>query len=466
MAQWLSVNPRTLPALLVLLASTSAIAEGPAPALAAAETAAVELLRGNPKGARSIIASMKAAKSDPAALVLLACLSLEEGATADAALIAGRLRALRPTALEGPLLEALARERAEHPRGDWLSAGLAALTKVQPFPSSPPLIDAAERIPLAIYDGATPIPEEKALKLGAADAFVARWAWPRGPERKPSPSLVEAAIRFANADERPLVHLAALDILDDAAGGNEAASAEAIGAARRAIEARLRDTPAGRQRFLGLPPKESNEPVTESEIVAFEAAVAEQQPPTYASDFAALYGILERVDRYYAPTLAFGAAVRLTIAPHFIIGLGDRMKKGGLSAAMRERLAAAHERWAEQELREGTIISDMLAAMALSRAGDLRGDATLKERANAIKLEDDVLRDALRCLHPLMRLPLPSLHRAWAMQAPAERSLAQQVVRMGLICPETVATTPRRTPEPAEPTKPCPDDTPGQTEAR
>lgn len=459
MAQWLSVNPRTLPALVVLLASTPAMAEGPETALGPAENAAVELLRGNAKGARSIIASMGTAKNDPAALVVLACLALEDGAPADTALIAERLRGLRPKALEGRLLGALARERATNPRGDWLSAGITALTKVRPLPSSPPLLDAAERIPLTIYAGSTPFPEEKASKLSAADAFVARWAWPRGPERKPTPSLVEAAIRFANADERPLVHLAALDVLDDAKASGTAESTEAVATARRAIEARLRDTPAGRRRLVGLMARGATQPVEESEVVAFEAAVAAAPPPAYASDFADLYRILDRVDRFYAPTLAFSAAVDLSINPPFLVGLGDRLRKGGLSPTMRARLGAALVRWADQQQREGTILADMLAALALTRASDLVGDGSLKDRAYAIKAEDDGLRDALRCLHPLLRLPLPSLHRAWATQAPAERTLAQQIVRMGLSCPEPVAAAPDSTPEP---TKPCPDDTPAQ----
>jgi hypothetical protein len=70
---------------------------------------------------------MKNARREPAALVVLASIALDEGFTRDASLIAGRLRALRPDAVEGRLLEALARERQERPRSDWLSAGLAAV---------------------------------------------------------------------------------------------------------------------------------------------------------------------------------------------------------------------------------------------------------------------------------------------------------------------------------------------------
>lgn len=437
MAQWLSVNPRTLPALVVLLASTPAMAEGPEPALGLAETAAVELLRGNAKGARSIVGSMKTAKGDPGALVILACLALEDGAPADAALIAERLRGLRPMALEGQLLGALARERATNARGDWLSAGLAALTKVHTRPSSPPLLDAAERIPLAIYDGSAPFPEAKASKLGAADAFVARCTWPRGTGREPSPPLVEAALRFANADERPLVLLAALDVLEHAKISNS------VAAARQAIEARLRGTPAGRRRLIAVMAKGKTAPVEESEIVAFEAAVAEPLSPTYASDFADLYSVLSRVDQASAPSLAFSAAVDLSIAPPFLVGLGDRLKKSSLSSAMRTRLAGALVRWADQQQREGTILADMLAAQALTRAADLVGDGSLKDRAYAIWAEDDGLRGALRCLDPLLRLPLPSLHRAWAMQAPAERSLAQRIARMGLSCPDNTPVQPK-----------------------
>lgn len=450
---------------MVLLASPPSSAEGPGPALGPAETAAVELLRGNATRARKIIGSMTGAKDDPAALVVLACLALEDGFTADAARIAARLRDLRPKALEGQLIEALAKERKARPRGDWLSAGLTALTEVRPPPSSPPLLDAAEQLPLAFHDGLTPFPDEKASKLRASDAFVARWAWPRGPDRKPSPALVEAAVRFANADERPLVHLAALDVLNDVEAGGYAGRVAAIDSGRRAIEARLSTSPAGRLRLIGVMAREKTRPVEESEIVAFESAVAEPLPPTYASDFAELYQILDQVDRCYAPSLAFGAAVRLGVAPPFIIGLGDRLKRSGLSSALRERLAAALVRWADQQRREGTILADMLAGLALVRAADLSGDGSLKDRAYAIKAEDDVLRDALRCLRPLLRLPIPSLQRAWALQAAAERALAQQVVRMGLSCPEPVAPAPDPSASPPEPAKPCPDDAPAQPKA-
>jgi hypothetical protein len=460
------VNPRTLLAILLLLPAASATGTEPQATLGPAEAAAVEVLRGNAPRARAILASIKGAKSDPGALVVLACLALEDGFTKDAETIAGRLRTLRPEAAEGFLLQAIAKERAAHPRGDWLSAGLTALTSVRPLPASSPIIDAAERIPLAIYDGATPFPEEKASTLRPADSFVARWAWPREPQGKPGPQLVDAAIRFANADERPLVHLVALDVLESTDVSGDAARAEAIGAARRAIVASLRDTPAGRRRLIGLMSKKRTEPVEEREVVAFEAAVAEAAPPSYAAHFAELYRILRVVDRSAAGTLAFGGAVSLSITPPFIIELGDRLKKGGLSSAMKERLASALVRWADQEQDEGIILGDMIAGLALTRAGDLRRDASLKTRAYAIKDDSDRFRDALRCLRPLLQLPLPSLHEAWARQGPAERVLAQQVMRMGLSCPEPAAATPEPAPATTEPTRPCPDDAPAKSETR
>lgn len=416
----------------------------------------MEVLRGQPQRARAIIGAMKDAKREPAALVVLASIALDEGFTRDASLIAGRLRVQRPDAVEGRLLEALAKEREEHPRGDWLSAGLAAVGKLQPVAPSAPLIDPWDRVRSEYLSGRPPpFPEEKTAALSLADAFLARWAWPRAPMAKPSRALVDQAIRLACADESSLVHRAVLDVLDSLEEGQAAVPPDAVVAARRAVISKLRDTPAGRRRLVTMPKRAASEPVDEDEVAAFEAAVAEEIPPSYAGDYLHLLRLLEPLDLALAQSFAMGGAVSLIIPPPFVLNLGDRVATGGMTVELRNRLASALVRWAEQERREDLILTDMLAAMAFARAGDLRNDPTLKARSVAIRAEADRLRDSYACLGPLIRLPIRSLQQAWARQVPSESTLARRAAAMGLSCPET------RKPEPvpdSEPERPCPDD--------
>jgi hypothetical protein len=218
---------------------------------------------------------------------------------------------------------------------------------------------------------------------------------------------------------------------------------------------KLRDTPAGRWRLVAMPKRGATERVDEDEVAVFEAAVAEELQPSYARDYLHLLSILEPLDPALAQSLAMGGAVSLVIPPPFLLTLGDRVKAGGMPVDLRNRLALALVRWAEQERREDLFLTDMLAAMAFARAGDLRDDPALTARSAAIRAEADRLRDAYRCLGPLIRLPIRSLHQAWARQIPSENTLARQAAAMGLSCPEPKQPAPESAPE-TESNRPCP----------
>jgi len=124
------------------------------------------------------------------------------------------------------------------------------------------------------------------------------------------------------------------------------------------------------------------------------------------------------------------------MTPTSLLAIVDRSARGNPSGAARDRLAAALIRLSDRQRREGLLITDMIAAISLGQASELRKDPSLRARAEAVRPEVDALRDAARCFYPLLALPIRSIQRAWAEQKPQERVFLQQVARRGLSCPE------------------------------
>lgn len=193
-------------------AQGAARAEDGAAQPAGASAAALEALRGHARLARAILTSGNADPTDPAALVVLASMALDEGNTREAAQLVARLRAVAPGAIEGRVLDALVKGRGARPQGDWISAGIDAIEAAQPLPPSEPLVAAGERtMEDMLFGKYLPFPVDAAAKLSVPDRFLARWAWPRpvGEDE----ALAREALRLAASDERPLVLLAVMDVL-------------------------------------------------------------------------------------------------------------------------------------------------------------------------------------------------------------------------------------------------------------
>jgi hypothetical protein len=409
-----------------------------------------------------MVASPKGDPSDPAALVVLASIALDEGALREAARLVARLRAAAPSTAEARVLDALVNERLARPRGDWIAAGLAAVEKVQPLTPSKPLVPLWEQIAGDhLNDRPLRFPEDAAGKLSPADRFLARWAWPHPWSRGPGkdPVLVGEAVRMAGSDERPLVLLVALDVLASAEPSEGEGTTEAdISRARRSGLAKLRGSPAERLRFLALAPRTEAQPVDEDEIAGIAASVAEDDPPSFGPHYSELMRILDKLDSATASLYAQTGATKFLLPPTQLLQIGDRSTRSNLSGAARQRLAAAFIRYAERLQREGLLITDMVAAVFLWNASELRWDPALRARSDAVRPAVDELHNAAECLAPLYYLPIRSMQRALAEQKPQERTFLQQVARRGLSCPEP---KPQRKnveePSQSETPKACPD---------
>jgi hypothetical protein len=299
-----------------------------------------------------------------------------------------------------------------------------------------------------------PFPEDAAAKLSPADRFLARWAWEW--RKNPVPVLVPEAVRMAGSDERPLVLLAALDVLASAEPtGAEVAREADLVAAQRSARGKLRGTPA---RLVTVQPGTDAKGVGEDEVAAIEALVAQEDPPPFASNYTDLLRILEKLDPAVGPLFAQTAAVHLTMPPTSLLTIVDRAARGSLSDGARERLAAAFVRLADRERREGLLITDLFGAIYLGNAAVFGNDPALRARTEAIRPEVEALGNAGRCFAPLLALPIRSMHRALADQKPQERTFLQQAAGRGLSCPEPKP-QPKKVEEPAnaEPSAPCPD---------
>jgi hypothetical protein len=206
-----------------------------------------------------------------------------------------------------------------------------------------------------------------------------------------------------------------------------------IEAARRAVREKLRGTPA---RFVSVQPGKDATTVGEDEVAAVEALVAQEAPPSFASNYTDLLRILEKLDPAMGPVFAQAKAVHLTWPPTSLGTIGDRGARSRLSDTARDRLATAFTRLSDRERREGLLITDLFAVIYLGNAAMFSKDPALRARADAASRTARALSDSMRCLYPFLRLPIRSVHRAWAEQRVHESEIAQQVARRGLSCPD------------------------------
>lgn len=371
---------RALSALLVCAGSAVAQEHNQAATTTGAVGAALKALRGHSKQARAMLTSAKGDPTDPAALVVLASMALDDGNTREAARLVARLRAVAPGAPEGRLLDALAKARAARPQGDWITAGIDAVETAQPLATAEPLVVLDDGM-LGEYVGArTSFPEEAAQKLSASDRFLARWAWPQ--PTGDNEALLREALRLATSDERQLVHLAVMDVLANAEPmQGEGAREPEIVAARRAAREKIRAAPA---RFVSVQPGTDAKTLGEDELEAVEALVAQGDPPSFASNYTDLLRVLEKLDPAMAPIIAQTAAVRLTMPPASLATIGDRGARSTLSEAVRDRLAQAFVRLADRERGEGLLITNLFAVIYLGNAAMFSKDPALRARGSGL----------------------------------------------------------------------------------
>ncbi|HEY6001565.1 MAG TPA: hypothetical protein VIV57_01745 [Anaeromyxobacter sp.] len=396
--------------------------------------AALEVLRGRPARARVLLAPAGRIPDDPAALLVLSCAALDAGDLAEAGRLAGRLRSLRPDAVEGQLLVALLAERRARPRGDWIAQAMSALARVSSPLDGLPLLD-VDGTQLAHWQRREPdaLPDVAGAKLGAADAFLVGWAWTTRLGDGADPALRKAALRLAGSDERLLVQLAVLDVLEPGAAANP--MTPDVERARRAALDRIAREPLGRLRALALRSGPERAPLSDEEVAGFEAAVVGLDGPLLARFYEELLPIFERADPVLGTDAAWNAAVRFALSGWMSAnGLAERVPD---STEGRERLAAAWVRYADVLGREGILLFDMLGAVALYRAGALLRDSSLSGRSDIVRRRSEELRATAMCVPVVVaRLPLRSLRQAWARERVRERQLAEQGAHLGLSCPD------------------------------
>ena len=262
-----------------------------------------------------------------------------------------------------------------------------------------------------------------------------------------APTLVDDAITLAGGDERLLVHLAVLDVLGNPPPGYRASE---VASARDALARRLDTKVPGAIRLMLYSERPKDAPASEADVAALENAVSGTEPMPYAAAYRELRAILDKLDPAMAPGLAMSGSVRLTVLRFHPTGLSDRLRTlDSLPERDRVRLARALVRLAELLADQDTLLTAMMGAATLGMAGTVTENAELKTRSETIRAEVHELQDSARCLRQLMVLPVAGLHKAWADQQPAEKSvLLTRIRRAGLSCPE---------PEPPWKSKPDPD---------
>jgi len=369
--------------------------------------------------------------TDPAALVILASIALDQGNLGEAAKLSASLHGRVPGAAETKLLEALVDVRRSKPKGDWVGAAIEALRRVHPLAESTPLLDPWETS--AALE--RPKPWLALAKLDLASSFLARWIW-RAPEadKAEAESLVDDAIRLAAGDERLIVHLAVVQVLKKPPTGYRPDEAKA---ALDALAGRLAAKQPGALRLMLYPWTPASEPVTEADVAFLERAVAGEEPIPYAASYRELRDLFEQLDPAMAPSFAMSGSVVLVFERFQTRELHARLAlPNGLTNASRRRLASALERLANLLLPQDTLLTRMLATVPLREAAKLTNDKKLAERAEALQRDGFELQLSSRCTEPLMRLPVAGLHRAWADRSLAEESQQLEKLRQaGLRCP-------------------------------
>lgn len=430
------------------------------PGPAGPQAAALAALRGDTQAARNALGVGARELDDPAALVVMASIALDQGHLDEGARLTAALQMRVPKAAEAQLLRTLIQVRRANPKGDWLDVGIEALRQSYPLAETPPLVDPWGVTPVL----ERPSPWPALARLDLASSFLARWCWPprRAAETETeSRSLVDDAIKLAASDERLLVHLAVLDAIARPVAGYR--YAEAI-AARDALAERLESKAQGATRLLLYAERPASEPLSEADVAAIEKAVAGVEPMPYGSAFRELRDLLNSLDPAMAPSLAMSGSVQLVVHRFHTGNLHDRLRlDSDLSEPSRLRLSRALVRLSDLLEAQDTLLTSMMAAAVLGEAAALTKDAKLQGRATAVRAQVLKLQDSSRCLHQFSRLPIAGLHRAIADRLPNEQSmLLLRLQKAGLVCPEPEPAWKKKEAEEATSTQSqgCPSETP------
>lgn len=413
------------------LAATTALAE---PGSVGHQAAALAALRGDATGARNALGIGSGDPEDPAGLVVMASIALDEGRLDEGARLTGLLETRAPKAADVQILKTLIQVRRAHPKGDWLDAGIETLRRLHPLAETPPLLDPEEVGPAP----ERPSPWPALARLDLASSFLVRWCWPArdaAETKSEADSLVDDAIRLAASDERLLVHLAVLDVIARSAEGRR--YAEAVGA-RDALVRRLESKAPGAIRFLLYAERPASEPLSEADVAAIEKAVAGAERMPYGAAYRELRDVLDKLDPAMAPSLAMSGAVQLVFHRFHPGNLHHRLRlDGDLSGPSRSRLSRALVRLAELLDAQDTLLTSMMAAVVRGDAAALTKDSKLQDQVAALRARLVELQGSSRCLSQLGRLPIAGLYRAMADRLPNERSmLLVRLHEAGLICPE------------------------------
>ncbi|WP_375755266.1 hypothetical protein [Corallococcus exercitus] len=348
---------------------------------------------------------MKEAPKTPGALMVQACVLLEQGALDAAAQTVVRLREAAPEQAEGRVLEALVRLRRANPAGGWREAFIAAwLEAGRPDFGMDPLLP--EETPgwgpeaiRAVWTG-TQAPDTRLLAalMGGPSQEQQRWV-ARHLSEVADPDMLRAILETFHSE-----------VMDETA--------------RRQIQASLRErlTPLAAESkesqlpLLMLLEQTSQEaPLTKEELQALERIAA--LPRYRTTSFARLYADAERrlkVAGIQAPVEgAFMAAVgELALVGPMVL---FKRVKATTELPEKDRIRLGRALWTLGErIAEGNTLIERLAGLRqMEQAAGLLPDFEAKRAQVAADLaRGRAMVVASNQIH-LGGWPLPSLHRDW-----------------------------------------------------
>ncbi|QSQ17668.1 tetratricopeptide repeat protein [Myxococcus landrumensis] len=344
------------------------------------------------------------APTDARALFAQACLLLEKGSLAEAAVMGKRLREVAPTTLEGPILEALIARRGTHPTESWRDAFVGAWASAgRPMFEDPGLFGG-----MALWDklvapleGAwarTDRAEVRwmlALAGASLDDESRRWLSAH-LEDVQDPRLLLPALEYFPRDTQPAEH-------------------------REALRTRLRRfaevEPTEMQRALVLlmePRQQPEAPLTEEELRELEriAALPDYRPTSTASSYAEAERLLRSAGVTEPAAGAFAAMVTgLGLQGPFLLLQVTKASGKTLSPDHRMRLGRALWSLGERIAAESTLVERMVGRNLRREGATLLADSERLARATTDLEEARAVASASGQLQ-LDAWPLPSLREA------------------------------------------------------
>jgi len=318
-----------------------------------ANRAAVLAARGDRAAARRL-AEPLVASSNAAALLVLACIELEEGHFEAASRLAGRLASLKPDAPEVVVLIKLIEERTRTPTDRWTDvAARAWRTAGRPQPTGNPI--------LKPIDVQRPIDQATIARLtDTGDQFLLAF----GEARTGSAGLVDAALAQADTGEHPTgVHLVALSVLLDGKLSDDKRS-RARSAAIQLLHRIVRTHPENGYLAAGIPlfGSDIRAPLTQPELAILEDATKRPRfelpmRPLFAS-FRAAY---EQVDPGQAHARAFSeTAGAIPLEIHVTL---SKRAEATSEPALRSRVAAVLTAAGSRMEAGATFLERMIGAV-------------------------------------------------------------------------------------------------------